>query len=265
MRKALILAGLVSLAFGAWALPPFAPPAIVGTVVSVVDEITAEVQIESLPTPAPAGLSLGKVERVRYIGLALQGEASDAQAKELASLLFQGRKVYLELDEKTRDEAGRLLAYVYLDPQGLVLANAVLLATGLYAYSPISGAERYKTVLAHADATPSPAPGFVCPKTYSWDAARAKLGETACVEGKVASVGTSRGGDVFLNLGRPYPDPERFTVFIPSRCVGRFEAKFGPRFWTTLQGASIRALGKITEYQGGPEIELCDPGNLVIF
>ncbi|MGQ9699742.1 MAG: hypothetical protein ACUVQS_01520 [Candidatus Bipolaricaulaceae bacterium] len=239
-------------------------PTITARVKEVKDAVTLTVQIEALPLPAPAGLATGAQVDVRYIGVQ-PASGSESAAKALHTILVEGREVFLELDQVLRDESGRLLAYVYLDKDGLLMVNAMLVSTELFSHAPLSGASRYDQVFSYLDRTPWSKPSLACPVVYSWDEARRHLSETACVEGVVAGVGTSRGGDVFLNLGKPYPDPGRFTLFIPARHVGKFEAAFGPRFWTNLVGRTVQVLGTIKEYSGVPEIELSDPKNLTIF
>lgn len=239
-------------------------PTITAQVIEVKDAVTLTVRIEELPVPAPAGLVTGGQVDVRYIGIQASSGVDPSLAKNLNALLVEGRPVYLELDQVLRDEAGRLWAYVYLDKEGRLMVNAVLLTTKLFSHAPLPGAARYGAVFAHLDRIPWTAPQLACPAVYSWSEAGRHLGEMACVEGVVASVGTSRGGDVFLNLGKPYPDPGRFTLFVPARHVGKFEAQFGLRFWTNLVGKTVRALGTIEEYKGSPEIELSDPQNLTI-
>lgn len=258
MRTALVLAVLVGLtALGA--------PTVPGTVTRVLDGATVEVRIEGLPTPAPAGLRAGSTVTVRYIGVALPSAPQDAEKlRSLNALLVEGRRVYLELEDKKTWEDGKLWAYVFLDPEGHLFVNAILIASPLAGFAPLAEAERYNAVLAHMDRVPLGPPTLACPTVYPWNEAGQHVGRTACVEGPVASVGTSRGGDVFLNLGKPYPDPGRFTLFIPARHVGKFEAAYGARFWTNLVGRRVRALGEIRLYQGVPEILLSEPENLLI-
>jgi len=259
----LLLSTVASLA--AFALPPYPPPAIEATVTYVVDGDTIEVLIKSLPTPAPSGLSVGRTIRVRYIGVDAPelADANGINATDLNAALVQNKTVYLELDETKYDNYGRLLAYVYLDPAGYLMVNLMLVATEIIGARFDSDADRYESLFRYYDSTP--APTFtevqVC---LNWDEARDHVGEVTCVEGVVASVGTSRGGDVFLNLGNPYPNENRFTIFIPSRYVGRFETQFGPRFWQNLVGTTVSAYGEITLYKGIPEIKLSDPTRLTI-
>lgn len=254
--------GLVMLAI----LVPFAvlgAPEITAQVLEVLDGATILVRVEDVPPGV--GLGPGASERVRYIGVQLPGRPEEAElARALNVALVEGRRVFLELDEKIRDEAGRLLAYVFLDKTGKLLVNAILVSTDLVGFGPVAGASRYDQVFSYLDRVPATKPTLVCPAVYSWSEAGRHVGEMACVEGPVASVGTSRSGDVFLNLGKPYPDPGRFTLFIPARHVGKFEAAFGARFWNNLLGRTVRALGEIRLYQGVPEIQLSDPSNLVI-
>lgn len=258
MRKAFAILAVFLFVVGVSAEP------IVAQVLEVVDGATIRVRLES--APAGSGLSSGAVEYVRYIGVQLPSAPEETElARSLNAILVSGRKVFLELDEKIHDENGRVLAYVFLDETEKLMVNAILISTDIFGFGSVPGASRYDQVFSYLEQIPTAAKGkLACPALYTWEEARNRLGETACVEGPVASVGTSRSGDVFLNLGRPYPDPGRFTLFIPARHVGKFEIVFGPRFWTTLEGRIVRALGTIEEYQGIPEIELSDPANLVI-
>lgn len=251
---------LIAVGLSGWALPPFPPPPIAGTAVRVLDPITVEVRIAHAPTPAPTGLAVGAVVPVRYLGLSV-AEAARGPARALHAALVEGRALYLELDAQEKDAEGNLLVYAYLDPEGRLMVNVALLTTGLFSLVPSPGL-RYAGVLAHAAAIPTPTVG--CPSPVLWTEARGQIGNTLCVEGPVASVGTSRGGDVFLNVGRPYPDPGRFTLYIPARHVGKFEAAFGSGFWTRLIGRTVQATGEVRLYQGGPEIILTDPSSLFL-
>jgi len=241
----------------------FGAPTITAKVLEVVDGATIFVRIEDVP--ATIGLSPGARECVRYIGVGVPANEADAEiVRTLNAILVEGKRVFLELDEKVRDETGCVLAYVFLDQSGKLMVNAILVATDLVAFAPTSGATKYDVILSYLDRVPSAGPKLLCPVVYTWDEAGRHVGETACVMGPVASVGTSRGGDVFLNLGKPYPEPGRFTIFIPARYVGKFEALFGARFWNALVGRVVQALGEIRLYRGSPEIQLSDPLNLAI-
>lgn len=241
----------------------FGGPEIRAKVLEVVDGAKISVLIES--APAATGIAPGKRECVRYIGVRLSDKPADAElVRTLNATLVEGKRVFLELDQRVRDESGCLLAYVFLDEAGKLMVNAFLISTDLVGFAPLSGAAKYDAILSYLDRVPTTEPKLACPNVYSWDEAGRHVGEVACVEGPVASVGTSRGGDVFLNLGKPYPDPNRFTLFIPARYVGKFEAVFGARFWNSLVGRAVQAAGEIRLYQGSPEIQLSDPLSLVI-
>jgi len=107
--------------------PPQPPPVLVGEVSRVFDGATIR-----------ALLGTGAVERVRYLGVEAPGPAEcfgpEALLYNRDALL--GRTVWLELDARERDAQGHLLAYVYLDPKGLSMVNAVLIAQGLARASP---------------------------------------------------------------------------------------------------------------------------------
>ncbi len=260
MNKLLVVAVLLGAGLAAWALPPFDPPGIVASVTQVVDGVTFQARITQVTGSAPSGVALGATVPVRLLGL----EAVDsATARQLATLLLEGKTVYLELDKEPWDAQRNLQAYVYLDAKGELMVNLILVTTAAFKVGNALGL-RYATQLAYMDSIPSTTPATACEVAVPWDQARTRLGERLCVEGPVASVGTSAGGDVFLNLGRAYPDPGRFTLFIPARVVGRFEAALGSRFWNALRGRTVRAIGEVKLYQGVPEIVLEDPANLII-
>lgn len=265
MRTFFVVGTVLGLSLIALAIPPFPAPPITATVVYVVDGDTIDVVIAAITAPHLAGLSVGKTVRVRYIGVdapefdRLHGPA----ATDLNASLVQGKTVYLELDERQWDN-GRLLAYVYLDPGGLVMVNLLLVATDIISPRTDPGTERYAVLFSYFDAIPSLKPPPRCDPAVPWSEARARIGEALCVEGPVMSVGTSAGGDVFLNLGHAYPNPNRFTLFIPARYVGRFEAALGSKFWVNLKGTLVRAYGTVELYKGIPEIQLSAPAQLFL-
>ena len=121
MRWALAL--LVALLLPAAPASAESPPALEGVVVKVVDGDTIHVRLPD------------RVEKVRYIGVntpevhhPTRGEEPGGrQAAEVNRTLVEGRRVRLELDVRTRDRYGRLLAYVWL---GDVMVNAELVRLG---------------------------------------------------------------------------------------------------------------------------------------
>lgn len=106
------------------ALPPNPAPALMAEVSRVFDGETIRVLLHT-----------GAVETVRYIGVdapaPTPSECFGPEALLYNHDLVLNRTVWLELDELERDSDGKLLAYVYLDPKGLTMVNAILIAQGL--------------------------------------------------------------------------------------------------------------------------------------
>lgn len=94
-----------------------------GTVVRVVDGDTIYVQLA------------GRVEKIRYIGVntpeirhPIKGEEPGGrEAADVNRRIVGGQRVRLELDVRTRDRYGRLLAYVWV---GDMMVNAELVRLG---------------------------------------------------------------------------------------------------------------------------------------
>jgi hypothetical protein len=87
----------------------------------------------------------------------------------------------------------------------------------------------------------------------SWSDAADHVGETLRVCGPLAGMGRD-SDDVFLNLGRDYPDPSRFTIVIWD--VGGVEP--------IKTGTTLCTRGEITDYKGVAEIELRSPGDVEV-
>lgn len=105
----------------------------------------------------------------------------------------------------------------------------------------ISGATDYETAHGIAVQTPASSPTGA----ISWSEAADHVGSTQYVCGPLVNSGTS-GGDVFLNLGRGYPDVERFTIVLWD--IGGVES--------IPTDTMLCATGMITLYQGTAQIEL---------
>lgn len=94
-----------------------------GTVVRVVDGDTIYVQLAD------------RVEKIRYLGVntpeihhPVRGEEPGGrEAADVNRRIVDGRRVRLELDVRTRDRYGRLLAYVWV---GEIMVNAELVRRG---------------------------------------------------------------------------------------------------------------------------------------
>lgn len=79
----------------------------------------------------------------------------------------------------------------------------------------------------------------------AWDDAFNYAGSTQRVCGPLAGTGNP-GNDVFLNLGRDYPDPERFQIIIWD--IGGVEP--------VPTGVTVCVSGRVSLYEGVAQIEL---------
>ncbi len=135
----------LGLSGGGRALPPNPPPELVGEVSRVFDGGTLRVLLYT-----------GAVETVKYLGVdAPAPTPADCFGPEATLYnrdLVINRTVWLELDERGgRDERGNLWAYVYLDPKGLAMVNAVLISQGFVRAAtehPLGGTLRYGSLFA---------------------------------------------------------------------------------------------------------------------
>ena len=95
----------------------------------------------------------------------------------------------------------------------------------------------------------------------AWDEAKYRIGERTTVCGSVVSTkwaSGSKGKPTFLNIGKPYPDPDRFTVVIWID----YRANFPSPPEVYYEGKAICVTGLIIEYEGVPEIEVKDPSQI---
>ena len=93
-------------------------------VTRVVDGDTIEVRFNN-----------GRSEKLRYIGMNTPETYGDTEcfgkkASAYNKALVANKMVWLEMDVEKRDKYSRLLAYVYLDPNGDAMVNAILVAQG---------------------------------------------------------------------------------------------------------------------------------------
>jgi micrococcal nuclease len=92
----------------------------------------------------------------------------------------------------------------------------------------------------------------------SWDKAKNHIGERTTVCGPVVSAtwaSGSKGKPTFLNIGKPYPDPDRFTVIIWEQ----YRSNFPQPPEAYYRGKTICVTGLIIPYKGIPEIEVKTP------
>jgi hypothetical protein len=86
-------------------------------------------------------------------------------------------------------------------------------------------------------------------------AAGSHAGETGCVSGRVLKVFTSGGGNTFFDFCEDYHDCPFSSVIFSSD-----KRKFGNL--QSLTGRQIEIRGRITVYQGRPEIIIRDPDQI---
>ncbi len=154
----LVIGVASSVTFG---LPPYPAPIITAKVLSVVDGETIDVEIVAI-TGDPiitvrdaqgniitiyrisggCPVDVGEQAQVRYIGIAAPEEASVFNES-----LVAGKTVYLELDFDHWDDEHRLLAYAYLDPEGYLMVNAILVGMGFTNVVPDRFNNRYVNIL----------------------------------------------------------------------------------------------------------------------
>ena len=120
-----------------------------------------------------------------------------------------------------------------------------------------------KTITAYFKPSESPSVPEEPAEFINWYEAQNNIGERTTVCGPVVD-GTwasgSSGKPTFLNLGEPYPDPDRFTVVIWIDNRGNFPQ--APEDY--YLDKTICVTGLIIEYNGIPEIEVQYPSEIEI-
>ena len=217
-----------------------------GRVVRVIDGDTIAVVLEG-----------ERGERtVRYLGL-------DAPEKEGGNTFFaeeafrynrslvEGRTIWLEFDEQKEDKYGRLLAYVYLDPEKLSMVNAILLAQGMAYLNVIPPNVKYAEKFRKLQAEAKRSGRGIWREIPDIDVDELEKnpekyeGRFCRVRFKVVEVYESRRGNVFLNSHRDYRT--HFAVVIFKNDARKFREK-----GLDLKGLKrkvIRVTGKVERYK----------------
>jgi micrococcal nuclease len=199
----------------------------------------------------------------------------DAARLRLEELVLS-KTVKLESDAQDKDQYGRLLRYIFYNGENI---NKQLVAEGLAVARFYPENQKYKDEVTAAEAAAIKnntgckwngqsqiASVVIVPpsnQNLKWeklagvavDACDAKnhLNEDAIVQGYVASASKSTSDTVFLNFDKAYPG-NCFTAVIFKSALGKFSS---PK--SLYDKKTVRIKGKITEYQGKPEIILNDP------
>jgi hypothetical protein len=103
----------------------------------------------------------------------------------------------------------------------------------------------------------------VCEGAVPWNEASKHLGQTATVDGPVVSAvfaSDSNGQPTFLNIGKPYPDPNRFTVVI----WGEDRDVFPEPPEVAYASARVCVRGPVSTYQGVTQIIIDGPEDIVL-
>lgn len=250
-------------------------------VVDVVDGDTIKVLLD------------GREERVRYIGMDTpetknparpvewMGKEASAKNEELVG----GKTVLLEKDISETDQYSRLLRYVYV---GDLMVNAELVRLG-YAHAYTTPPDvKYQnlflrlqreareagrglwgpqpTPVVEVAGTPTPGSTTVhetCKDAVPWSEAKSHVGKQITVLGPVADTNyaaTTPGKPTFLDIGKPYPSPDRFTVLIWGDARDAFPAPPEQMY----AGKTICVTGLVEDYKGSPEIIASLPASIAI-
>jgi len=117
------------------------------------------------------------------------------------------------------------------------------------------------SVIACQPAPVPPPPNLPKPIAVPWYEARDHISERTTVSGPIVDThwaSGSKGKPTFLNIGKPYPDPNRFTVVIWID----YRANFPQSPEKYYLGKTIFVTGLITEYKGIPQIEVKTPDQI---
>jgi DNA/RNA endonuclease YhcR with UshA esterase domain len=101
------------------------------------------------------------------------------------------------------------------------------------------------------------------PSAIPWQDAANYEGESVTIEGPVLGAmyaAASNGEPTFLNVGKDYPDPGRFTIVIWGENRGAFSE--APE--DAYADKTVRVTGAVDSYEGVPQIEISSPDDIEI-
>jgi hypothetical protein len=122
---------------------------------------------------------------------------------------------------------------------------------------PATAADDLASALALSSA------GGFCPGSIRWQNAENFVGQRRAVRGPVRSTFYARGSNgrpTFLNVGRPFPNPQRFTIVI----WGRYRNRFPSPPERLYRDEYICASGRIRLFEGLPQMFVRRPGAIDI-
>jgi hypothetical protein len=101
-----------------------------------------------------------------------------------------------------------------------------------------------------------------CPSAVDWENAAQYVGQRVTIRGPVVASHFAEAGDgqpTFLDIGKSYPDPTRFTVVI----WGRDRANFPNPPDQAYRSRQVCVTGLVDTAMGSPGIEIRSPGGIV--
>ena len=101
-----------------------------------------------------------------------------------------------------------------------------------------------------------------CPNAIDWENAAQYVGQRVTIRGPVVASHFAEAGDgqpTFLDIGRSYPDPARFTVVI----WGRDRPNFPNPPDQAYRSRQVCVTGLVDTAMGSPGIEIRSPGGIV--
>ena len=102
-----------------------------------------------------------------------------------------------------------------------------------------------------------------CAGATDWSEASGLIGKRATIIGPVVGAtyaATSSGRPTFLDVGKRYPSPGRFSVLV----WGSNRGRFSPSPEGMYQGKTICVTGTVTSYRGSPEMEISSPADVTV-
>ena len=142
----------------------------------------------------------------------------------------------------------------------LLIGLVLILATSVMACAPSATPTAPARTPAPTQQAPAPTPTT---SAILWSEAINHIGERTTVYGPVIGAtyaSSSKGQPTFLNVGKNYPDPARFTVLI----WGSDRSKFSPAPENQFKGRTIYVYGLIELYQGSAEIIVNSPSQIQV-